>query len=142
MSRLTATTLHWVELVGMVAVVGSLLVGGLAVWLGVALVLLRGVLLQYLPIVNTYSWWPSKAELLGARIVCLTLCLLLQAVLLWRVVQYVQALPIQHIQWYGLTVQLGITSEQLIGVMLSAIVFQYLGIVFSHELAQRTTRYS
>lgn len=142
MSRLTANTLNVVGVLGMLVVIGSLLIGGIAVWLGVALVLLRVTLSPYLPTISTDSWWPSKAGLLGLRITWLALCISLQAVLLWRVVQYIQALPIRYIQWYGVTVQLGITHHQLIGAILSAVLFQYLGIVFSHELAQRATCYS
>ncbi len=142
MSRLTSNTLNSIGIVGMLAVIGSLLIGGVAVWLGVALLVLRVTLSPYLPSISTDSWWPSKAELLGLRITWLALCISLQAVLLWRVVQYIQALPIRYIQWYGVTVQLGMTSHQLMGAILSAMLFQYLGIVFSHELAQRATRYA
>ncbi len=59
----------------------------------------------------------------------------LQLALVWRVYEYVNAVPIMDASFYGFVYQQGVTGLQLSGATISAAIYLGLGIMFGHELA-------
>ena len=129
--------------IGILATIAGILVGGDWVWIGIAIfgfniavdTLTSGIHLKGAAV-------NSKGEAAGVGPILNLMMYLqlvsfvaLQAVVLWRIYQYVGGAPVEAMMWNGYAYESGITGLGLGAVVVGAGLHQGLGIMFGHELA-------
>ena len=142
MRWLLANLVYFITPLSIFAVLISLLHGGDWVWFGIAL-FGTNILIDTLFAFHTHGAPRNKAgKSLGSTFLLTSLLyasfplfVVLQAVLAWRVWQYIQGIPVTEAIWQGYTYINGITGKQLVVATLSTGIFQGLGIIFGHELS-------
>lgn len=129
--------------IGIIACTLGILMGGMWVWLGVAIFGLNIVLDTLTAPIHT-SGAPTSGEgkplglgWLHNFIMYLQFPLFvsLQLALAWRVYQYVAGVPIGPGELFGFPIQNGISGWELVGATLAAGMHQGLGIIYGHELS-------
>ncbi len=129
--------------IGILACTLGIILGGMWVWLGVAIFGLNIFLDTVTAQIHTSGAPTDKqGKPLGVAGVLNTMMYLqlplfitLQIVLAWRIYQYLTGVPIETGSLFGLPIQNGITGVELIGAILATGLHQGLGIIFGHELA-------
>ena len=71
----------------------------------------------------------------GVMYFMLTVFVLLQINLAWRIYEYAAGVPFGTTEMFGITVYQGITGLQLVGAVISSGIFAGIGIIYGHELA-------
>jgi hypothetical protein len=126
----------------LVSMVG-VLIGGPLVWTGVVLFGV-GILLDTLsmPLHTKGAGFDENGETNGfaglqnaVMYIMLPVFALLQLAMAWRILQYVNGVPIEAGMFMGIPIQMGISGSQLIGATLSTGIFAGIGIIYGHELA-------
>lgn len=128
---------------GILATIAGILMGGPWVWVGIAIfgfnivmdTLTGGIHLKGAA-VNSNGEAAGVGPILNLMMYLqLVSFVALQAVVVWRIYQYIAGTPIESMVWNGYTYENGITGLGLYAVVVGAALHQGLGIMFGHELA-------
>ena len=134
---------YWMAPLLIIVTMLSIIMGGAFVWVGVALFGV-GIILDTatMNINPAGAGFDESGDTMGipalqnaVMYVMLPVFALLQVVLAWRVMQYVDAVPLEMTTMLGLPVQMGITGVELIGAAISTGIFAGIGIIYGHELS-------
>lgn len=128
---------------GILATIAGILMGGPWVWVGIAIfgfnivmdTLTGGIHLKGAA-VNSKGEAAGVGPILNLMMYLqLVSFITLQAVVVWRIYQYIAGTPIESMMWNGYAFENGITGLGLYAVVVGAGLHQGLGIMFGHELA-------
>ncbi len=143
MKKLLINIRYWIAPLLILVTLGGILLGGMFVWIGVALFGV-GIILDTItmPFHTAGAGFDEHGETYGIQAlqnavmyIMLPVFVLLQVALAWRVYQYVDGVPIETMMLGVIPVQMGITGWQLVGAVLSTGIFAGIGIIYGHELA-------
>mgnify|MGYP003633805756 FL=1 len=143
MKKLLINIRYWLAPVLIIVTLLSVLMGGMFVWVGVALfgvgIILDTVTIPFHP---PGAGFDENGDTMGipalqntVMYVMLPVFALLQVALAWRVMQYVDGTAISTTMVGVLPFQMGITGVELIGAAISTGIFAGIGIIYGHELA-------
>jgi hypothetical protein len=145
MKKILINIRYWLAPLLIIVTLISIIMGGMFVWVGVALfgvgIILDTATMPYHP---PGAGFDDNGDTMGipalqntVMYVMLPVFALLQVALAWRVMQYVDGAAITEATMVGiLPFQLsGITGLELVGATLSAGIFAGIGIIYGHELA-------
>jgi alkane 1-monooxygenase len=143
MKKLLVNMRYWMAPLLIIFTVLSIVMGGAFVWVGVALFGVGVVLDTATMKINPPgAGFDENGDTMGmpalqnaVMYVMLPVFALLQVVLAWRVMQYVDAVPLEMTTMLGLPVQMGITGVELVGAAISTGIFAGIGIIYGHELS-------
>jgi len=120
----------------------GLLSGGINVWAGVALFGISAIVDTATKNIHLRADFDEEGNSYGIKIfqyavmyLMLIVFVALQLALVWRIYQYVNGSPFDLYSFYGLTIQTGITTTNLIGAIISAGLWAGIGIIYGHELS-------
>jgi alkane 1-monooxygenase len=143
MKKLLVNMRYWMAPLLIIVTMLSIVMGGAFVWVGVALFGV-GIILDTatMKINPPGAGFDENGDTMGipalqnaVMYVMLPVFALLQVALAWRVMQYVDAVPLEMTTMLGLPVQMGITGVELIGAAISTGIFAGIGIIYGHELS-------
>ena len=143
MKKLLINIRYWLAPILIIVTLLSVLMGGMFVWVGVALfgvgIILDTVTMPFHP---PGAGFDENGDTMGipalqntVMYVMLPVFALLQVALAWRVMQYVDGTAISTTMVGVLPFQMGITGVELIGAAISTGIFAGIGIIYGHELA-------
>jgi len=143
MKKLLINIRYWLAPILIIVTLLSVLMGGMFVWVGVALfgvgIILDTVTIPFHP---PGAGFDENGDTMGipalqntVMYVMLPVFALLQVALAWRVMQYVDGTAISTTMVGVLPFQMGITGVELIGAAISTGIFAGIGIIYGHELA-------
>ncbi len=144
MKKLLINIRYWMAPILILVTLLSVIMGGMFVWVGVALFGV-GIILDTATI-NMHpagAGFDEQGETMGmptlqntVMYVMLPVFALLQVALAWRVFQYTTGAPIEMGTLFGvLPMQSGITGLELVGAAISTGIFAGIGIIYGHELS-------
>jgi hypothetical protein len=120
----------------------GLLSGGNYVWTGVILFGLCAVIDTATKNIHLRADFDENGNSYGIKFfqygvmyLMLIVFIALQLALAWKIYQYVNVTPFNVVNAYGLTIQNGITTTNLIGAVISAGLWAGIGIIYGHELS-------
>ena len=144
MKKLLINMRYWMAPILILVTLASILMGGMFVWVGVALFGV-GIILDTLTINMhpTGAGFDKHGDTNGmptlqntVMYVMLPVFALLQVALAWRVYQYTTGVAIEPGVLFGvLPVTMGITGVELVGAAISTGIFAGIGIIYGHELS-------
>jgi len=143
MKKILINVRYWMAPLLIIVTLASIIMGGMFVWVGVALFGV-GILLDTLtmPFHPGGAGFDENGDTYGipslqntVMYVMLPVFVFLQIALAWRVMQYVDGTPIETIVFGPIPVQMGITGVELVGAAISTGIFAGIGIIYGHELA-------
>lgn len=144
MKKLLINMRYWMAPILISVTLLSVIMGGMFVWVGVALFGV-GIILDTATI-NMHppgAGFDDQGDTMGiprlqntVMYVMLPVFALLQVALAWRVYEYTSGMPIEMGTLFGvLPMQSGITGVELIGAAISTGIFAGIGIIYGHELS-------
>jgi alkane 1-monooxygenase len=143
MKKILINVRYWMAPLLIIVTLVSIIMGGMFVWVGVALFGV-GILLDTLtmPFHPRGAGFDDNGDTMGipalqnaVMYVMLPVFVLLQLALAWRVMQYVDGTLIETVMFGMVPIQMGITGAELVGATISAGIFAGIGIIYGHELA-------
>jgi alkane 1-monooxygenase len=143
MKKILINVRYWMAPLLIIVTLLSIIMGGMFVWVGVALFGV-GIILDTLtmPLHPPGAGFDDNGDTMGipglqnaVMYVMLPVFVLLQLALAWRIMQYVDGTVIETLTFGVIPVQIGITGAELVGATMSAGIFAGIGIIYGHELA-------
>jgi len=142
MKKLFINTRYLIVPVMSIITILGLVSGGINVWAGVALFGLSAIIDTATKNIHLRADFDENGNSYGIKIfqygvmyLMLIVFVALQLALVWRIYQYVNGSPFDLYSFYGLTIQTGITTTNLIGAIISAGLWAGIGIIYGHELS-------
>ena len=142
MKKLFINTRYLIVPVMSIITILGLVSGGINVWAGVALFGLSAIIDTATKNIHLRADFDENGNSYGIKIfqygvmyLMLIVFVALQLALVWRIYQYVNGSPFELYSFYGLTIQTGITTTNLIGAIISAGLWAGIGIIYGHELS-------
>jgi hypothetical protein len=142
MKTLFVNTRYLIVPVMSIITILGLISGGINVWAGVALFGISAIVDTATKNIHLRADFDEEGNSYGIKIfqyavmyLMLIVFVVLQLALAWRIYQYVNNVPIDFFNAYGLTIQTGITTTNLIGATISAGLWAGIGIIYGHELS-------
>jgi len=142
MKTLFVNTRYLIVPVMSIITIMGLISGGINVWAGVALFGISAIVDTATKNIHLRADFDEEGNSYGIKIfqyavmyLMLIVFVVLQLALAWRIYQYVNNAPIDYFNAYGLTIQTGITTTNLIGATISAGLWAGIGIIYGHELS-------
>ena len=142
MKKLFINTRYLIVPVTSIITILGLVSGGINVWAGVALFGLSAIIDTATKNIHLRADFDENGNSYGIKIfqygvmyLMLIVFVALQLALVWRIYQYVNGSPFDLYSFYGLTIQTGITTTNLIGAIISAGLWAGIGIIYGHELS-------
>lgn len=142
MKTLFVNTRYLIVPVMSIITILGLISGGINVWAGVALFGISAIVDTATKNIHLRADFDEEGNSYGIKIfqyavmyLMLIVFVVLQLALAWRIYQYVNNTPIDFFNAYGLTIQTGITTTNLIGATISAGLWAGIGIIYGHELS-------
>lgn len=142
MKKLFINTRYLIVPVMSIITILGLVSGGINVWAGVALFGLSAIIDTATKNIHLRADFDENGNSYGIKIfqygvmyLMLIVFVALQLALVWRIYQYVNGSPFDLYSFYGLTIQTGITTTNLIGAVISAGLWAGIGIIYGHELS-------
>lgn len=142
MKTLFVNTRYLIVPVMSIITILGLISGGINVWAGVALFGISAIVDTATKNIHLRADFDEEGNSYGIKIfqyavmyLMLIVFVILQLALAWRIYQYVNNVPIDFFNAYGLTIQTGITTTNLIGATISAGLWAGIGIIYGHELS-------
>ena len=144
MKKLLINIRYWMAPILILVTLLSVIMGGMFVWVGVALFGV-GIILDTATI-NMHppgAGFDEQGDTMGmprlqntVMYIMLPVFALLQVALAWRVYEYTSGVPVEMGTLLGvLPMQFGITGVELLGAALSTGIFAGIGIIYGHELS-------
>jgi len=143
MKKILINVRYWMAPLLIIVTLVSIIIGGIFVWVGVALFGV-GILLDTLtmPFHPRGAGFDDNGDTMGipalqnaVMYVMLPVFVFLQVALAWRVMQYVDGTLFETVMFGMIPIQMGITGVELLGATISAGIFAGIGIIYGHELA-------
>jgi alkane 1-monooxygenase len=143
MKKILINVRYWMAPLLIIVTLVSIIMGGMFVWVGVALFGV-GILLDTLtmPFHPRGAGFDDNGDTMGipalqnaVMYVMLPVFVFLQVALAWRVMQYVDGTLFETVMFGMVPIQMGITGVELLGATISAGIFAGIGIIYGHELA-------
>jgi len=143
MKKILINVRYWMAPLLIIVTLVSIIIGGMFVWVGVALFGV-GILLDTLtmPFHPRGAGFDDNGDTMGipalqnaVMYVMLPVFVFLQVALAWRVMQYVDGTLFETVMFGMIPIQMGITGVELVGATISAGIFAGIGIIYGHELA-------
>ena len=143
MKKILINVRYWMAPLLIIVTLVSIIMGGMFVWVGVALFGV-GILLDTLtmPFHPRGAGFDDNGDTMGipalqnaVMYVMLPVFVFLQVALAWRVMQYVDGTLFETVMFGMIPIQMGITGVELVGATISAGIFAGIGIIYGHELA-------
>lgn len=142
MKTLFVNTRYLIVPVMSIITILGLISGGINVWAGVALFGISAIVDTATKNIHLRADFDEEGNSYGIKIfqyavmyLMLIVFVALQLALVWRIYQYVNGSPFDLYSFYGLTIQTGITTTNLIGAIISAGLWAGIGIIYGHELS-------
>ena len=142
MKTLFVNTRYLIVPVMSIITILGLISGGINVWAGVALFGISAIVDTATKNIHLRADFDEEGNSYGIKIfqyavmyLMLIVFVALQLALVWRIYQYVNGSPFELYSFYGLTIQTGITTTNLIGAIISAGLWAGIGIIYGHELS-------
>ena len=142
MKTLFVNTRYLIVPVMSIITILGLISGGVNVWAGVALFGISAIVDTATKNIHLRADFDEEGNSYGIKIfqyavmyLMLIVFVALQLALVWRIYQYVNGSPFDLYSFYGLTIQTGITTTNLIGAIISAGLWAGIGIIYGHELS-------
>jgi alkane 1-monooxygenase len=142
MKTLFVNTRYLIVPVMSIITILGLISGGINVWAGVALFGISAIVDTATKNIHLRADFDEEGNSYGIKIfqyavmyLMLIVFVALQLALVWRIYQYVNGSPFNLYSFYGLTIQTGITTTNLIGAIISAGLWAGIGIIYGHELS-------
>ena len=142
MKTLFVNTRYLIVTVMSIITIMGLISGGINVWAGVALFGISAIVDTATKNIHLRADFDEEGNSYGIKIfqyavmyLMLIVFVALQLALVWRIYQYVNGSPFDLYSFYGLTIQTGITTTNLIGAIISAGLWAGIGIIYGHELS-------
>ena len=142
MKTLFVNTRYLIVPVMSIITILGLISGGINVWAGVALFGISAIVDTATKNIHLRADFDEEGNSYGIKIfqyavmyLMLIVFVALQLALVWRIYQYVHGSPFDLYSFYGLTIQTGITTTNLIGAIISAGLWAGIGIIYGHELS-------
>lgn len=142
MKTLFVNTRYLIVPVMSIITILGLISGGINVWAGVALFGISAIVDTATKNIHLRADFDEEGNSYGIKIfqyavmyLMLIVFVALQLALVWRIYQYVNGSPFDLYSFYGLTIQTGITTTNLIGAVISAGLWAGIGIIYGHELS-------
>lgn len=142
MKTLFVNTRYLIVPVMSIITILGLISGGINVWAGVALFGISAIVDTATKNIHLRADFDEEGNSYGIKIfqyavmyLMLIVFFALQLALVWRIYQYVNGSPFDLYSFYGLTIQTGITTTNLIGAIISAGLWAGIGIIYGHELS-------
>lgn len=142
MKTLFVNTRYLIVPVMSIITILGLISGGINVWAGVALFGISAIVDTATKNIHLRADFDEEGNSYGIKIfqyavmyLMLIVFVALQLALVWRIYQYVNGSPFELYSFYGLTIQTGITTTNLIGAVISAGLWAGIGIIYGHELS-------
>ncbi len=143
MKKILINVRYWMAPLLIIVTLVSIIMGGMFVWVGVALFGV-GILLDTLtmPFHPRGAGFDDNGDTMGipalqnaVMYLMLPVFVFLQVALAWRVMQYVDGTLFETVMFGMVPIQMGITGVELVGATISAGIFAGIGIIYGHELA-------
>ena len=142
MKTLFVNTRYLIVPVMSIITILGLISGGINVWAGVALFGISAIVDTATKNIHLRADFDEEGNSYGIKIfqyavmyLMLIVFVALQLALVWRIYQYVNGSPFDLYSFYGLTIQTGITTTNLISAIISAGLWAGIGIIYGHELS-------
>ena len=142
MKTLFVNTRYLIVPVMSIITILGLISGGINVWAGVALFGISAIVDTATKNIHLRADFDEEGNSYGIKIfqyavmyLMLIVFVALQLALVWRIYLYVNGSPFDLYSFYGLTIQTGITTTNLIGAIISAGLWAGIGIIYGHELS-------
>ena len=143
MKKLLINIRYWLAPVLILVTLASLILGGMFVWVGIALfgvgIILDTITMPFHP---PGAGFDDNGDTMGmptlqntVMYVMLPVFALLQVALAWRVMQYVDGTAITTTMYGIVPVTMGITGLELAVAAVSTGIFAGIGIIYGHELS-------
>ena len=124
------------------ATILGLIYGGIYVWVGVFLFVASALIDTATKNIHLKADFDEHGNSYGIKIFQYGIMYLmfgvfisLQLALAWRIYQYSNAMPIETYNLFGLIIENGVTTSNLIGSTISAGLWAGIGIIYGHELS-------